>query len=106
MSRILKEIHIVCHAAHNVRHLGDGTFLTGYWVVKPEHIHKGVVLGLHEAKALPSYLQGIVLRVNNIIYEMTESGRRQRRIEVLVSATPIPFDWKGQGTGEKGLVWG
>ena len=30
MTRILKEVHIVCHAAHNVRHLGDSTFLTGY----------------------------------------------------------------------------
>lgn len=106
MTRTLKEVHIVCHAARNVRHLDDGMFLTGYWAVKPEYIHEGIVLALYEAKALPSYLQGVVLCVNDTVCEKTKSGRCQRRIELLVRATPSPLDWKGKATGEKGLVWG
>ena len=106
METRLKEAHLICRRGMLVQEQADGTFLTGYWLIKPEHIREGVVFALHESKAAQSYLQGEVVRLTNIRTDRTPSGRHQRRVEVLVRKSRTPLSWKGGGTGEKGLVWG
>lgn len=106
MERRLKELHLTCRSGRNVLELGDGTFLTGFWLVKPEHIYEGVIVALHETKTAQSYCQGVVIGLNNIRYEKTKSGRSQRRIQIHARTTPVSLKWKGNSAGEKGLVWG
>lgn len=104
--RRLQEVHLVCRGENRVHHRGDGTFISGSRVLKPEHIREGVVFALHETRAKPSYLQGVALRVERTREETTPSGMRRRRIDILVRATSRPLAWAGKGAGEKGLVWG
>jgi len=101
----LEEAHVICHQGLYVEDQKDGTFLTGFWVVRPEHIREGLVFALHETKATRSYLQGVVLRLTEVRKDRTPSGRRQRRVQLLVRKTPASLPWRGGGTGEKGLVW-
>jgi hypothetical protein len=100
----LLEAHFICRQGRRVVDQNDGTFLTGEWVMKPEHIWQGLVFALHETKAQHSYLQGVVLRVTHVREEI-RAGRRQRRVELLVRKTPASLPWRGRGSGEKGFVW-
>jgi len=102
----LKEAHVICRRGMLVEDQSDGTFLTGYWLIQPDHIREGLVFALHETKAAHSYLQGEVVRLTNVRTDRTPSGRHQRRVEVLVRKSRTPLRWRGGGTGEKGLVWG
>jgi len=103
--RRLEEAHVICHQGLYVEDQNDGTFLTGFWVIRPEHISEGLVFVLHETKATRSYLQGVVLRLTKVCEDQTPSGRRQRRVQLLVRKSPASLPWRGRGTGEKGLVW-
>lgn len=101
----LLEAHFICHQGRRVDDQNDGTFLTGEWVMKPEHVWQGLVFALHETKTQRSYLQGIVLSVKNVRETRTPSGRLQRRVELLVRKTHESLPWSGLGSGEKGFVW-
>lgn len=87
-NRRLQEAHFICHQRRRVNDQNDGTFLTGEWVMKPKHIWQGLVFAVHETKAQPSYLQGVVLRVTNVRNDRKPSGRLLRRVELLVRRTP------------------
>jgi len=104
-SRQLEEVHFICHQGRQVVDQNDGTFLTSFWVIAPEHIRPGLVFALHETKAEASYLQGVVLEVTRIREETKPSGRSLRRVELRVRETPVPLPWRGSGSGEKGFVW-
>ena len=101
----LVEAHFICHRGRQVVDQNDGTFLTSFWVIKPEHIHPGLVFALHETKAKHSYLQGLVLGVTRVRDDTKPSGRHLRRVELLVRKTPESLPWRGFGAGEKGFVW-
>ena len=104
--RTLLEVHVVCRGELGVQRLHEGTFISGIWAINPDRIQEGVtVFALHENRAAPSYLQGKVIRVANIIRRPSESGKNMRRIEVLVEASSQPLDWRGEGKGEKGYLW-
>ena len=103
--RRLEEAHFVCRQGRNVVDQNDGTFLTSYWVMRPEHIQPGLVFALHEKKAESSYLQGLVLSLTDVRTERTSSGMLRRRVKLLVQKTPESLPWKGRGSGEKGFVW-
>jgi hypothetical protein len=103
--KLLKEVHVVCHQGRNMDDLKDGTFLTGDWVIKPERIRQGVLFALHETKAEQSYIQGEVLGISDIRNDTKQSGRRMRRVRLLVRKTPTSLPWRGRGSGEKGYVW-
>ena len=105
MERRLVAIHLVCRGGRGVCWVDSETFITGGWVISQEHIHKEVILALHESKLQASYLQGKVLKIHNVNKGLTNSGRNQRRLELLVKVTATPLAWQGQGSGEKGLVW-
>lgn len=95
----------MCRRERNVLHQQDGTFVSGSWALNPRHIREGVLFALHERRATASYLQGVVVRVTEVQVRKTKTGRRQRRIDVLVRSTSTPLAWAGNGSGEKGLVW-
>ena len=105
MARKLVAIHLVCRGGRGIRWVDKETFITGGWVINPEHIHDEVVVALHDSKVQDSYLQGKVLQIHSVSEGLTDSGRRQRRLELLVKQTSTPLAWQGQGSGEKGLVW-
>jgi hypothetical protein len=83
--RRLEEAHVICHQGLHVEDQHDGTFLTGFWVVRPEHIREGLVFALHETKATRSYLQGVVVRLTKVREGRSPSGRRQGRVQLLRS---------------------
>ncbi|MFN8442553.1 MAG: hypothetical protein U0175_17395 [Caldilineaceae bacterium] len=105
MKRRLVAIHLVCRGGRGVRWVDSETFITGGWVISQMHIHEGVILALHESKVQASYLQGKVLDTHSTTKEITNSGRHQQRLDLLVKVTATPLAWQGRGSGEKGLVW-
>ena len=102
-NRRLLEAHFVCRNRRQVVDRNDGTFLTNWWVINPEHIYEGLVVALHETRTRRSYLQGVVAEFR--VREESIAGRRQRRVEFLVRKTPLSLPWGGDGSGEKGFVW-
>jgi hypothetical protein len=105
MARSLREMHFVCHEGRNVIEENGDTFLTGWWVVNPDHVQPGQIVGLHENRSTPSYRQGVVLALVNVREQPTERGRRQRRVQLRVQHTPGRIPWSGNGSSEKGFVW-
>jgi hypothetical protein len=84
----------------------DGTFWSGIWVVARVHAERapsvGAYLALHETKAEPSYRQGLVggwRRATRAV------GKMEEGMEFLVRPTDRPYDWAGEGKGEKGYKW-
>src|SRR5438105_3060155 len=105
LNRQLKEAHFVCQKGERIDHQDDGTFLTSRWVMNPALVHEGLIFALHENRSTPSYLQGKVLKLIQIHDDRMASGRRQRRVELLVQRTESALPWKAEGAGEKGYVW-
>lgn len=101
----LAEAHYVCQEGLNLRDRGDGTFVTGRWVMDPAHAQPGLVFCLHVSKSTSSYRQGVVEKVMKVEESTTTSGRTQRRVTLLVRATPNPLPWAGEGSGERGYKW-
>lgn len=92
-------VHFICHQDMNVRHLGDGTFETGVWVVSDKHLETIRYVALHEFRSKTSYRQGEVLGWHAVDYQ----GRK--RIVFHVKEDGIPRPWIGGGSSEKGYAW-
>lgn len=92
-------VHFICRQDMNVRHLGDGTFETGVWVVSEKHLKTVRYVALHESKSRSSYRQGEVLGWHAVDHH----GRQ--RIVFHVKEDHHPRSWIGEGAGEKGYAW-
>lgn len=98
---------------------GQGTFRndrglwTGTWVVKRELAEKaaraGSYVALHETKAEPSYLQGKIIdcQVSKRERQYAEGqvAKTPFGIDFLIEPTHQPYDWVGDGAGERGYAW-
>jgi hypothetical protein len=84
------------------------------WVVDRKHAEIGSKLGayvaLHTKKSESSYLQGIIKdwRTTHRQSEYAEGRRVQIELGVdfLLQPTVDPYQWCGDGAGEKGYAWG
>lgn len=56
-------VHVVCRSWTHVENLTDTAFETSWWKIREEHLRPGVTFALHEARRLPSYLQGTIEQV-------------------------------------------
>jgi hypothetical protein len=111
--QVVGGFHFVCDKGKGVTNNADGTLWTGTWVVDQVHAERGEKLGayvaLHESKAEPSYLQGIVRGWRKAEREHEYAEGRPVKIEsgivFLLQPTKEPYQWKGDGAGEKGYFW-
>jgi len=99
LGRRVVGVHFICRQDMNVRHLGDGTFETGVWVVSDKHLETIRYVALHEYRSKSSYRQGEVLGWHAVEYQ----GRK--RIVFHVKEDRQPRSWIGGGNGEKGYAW-
>jgi hypothetical protein len=105
--------HFVCPQEKGVTRNSDGTVWTGTWVVDKMHAERaariGAYVALHTAKSELSYLQGVVKDWRKMEREQEYADGRPVKIEFgvdfLLELTDEPYDWKGDGSGEKGYVW-
>jgi len=77
---------------------------------KAEHGAKiAAYVALHVSKAERSYLQGTIegWRISKRDREYAEDRpvKIQHGVDFLVRLTGKPYDWKGDGSGEKGYAW-
>lgn len=91
--------HFICRHDLNVKHVGDGIFETGVWVVSEKHLKTIRYIALHESKSQSSYRQGEVLGWHTVDH----NGRK--RIVFHVKEDRHSRSWVGEGTGEKGYAW-
>jgi hypothetical protein len=106
--------HFVCPREIGVRTNQDGTVWTGTWVVAEEHAKTGVEIGayvaLHVTKSEDSYLQGRIINWDKARreprYADNQPARTEYGINFLLQLTPDTFQWHGEGSGEKGYLWG
>jgi hypothetical protein len=105
--------HFVCDRGQGVMRDASGNLWAGTWVVDKRHAEKAAKISayvaLHAAKADPSYIQGIV--------KDWRVGKRERQyaedqitkidtgIDFLIEVTGQPYNWVGDGSGEKGNAW-
>jgi len=105
--------HFVCPAEKGVIRNGDGTFWTGTWVVEKLNAEMstkhGAYIALHVTKSDQSYLQG-----NLKDWRQAERDREYAEgqlvkipmgVDFLVEPTDQPYQWIGDGAGEKGYAW-
>jgi hypothetical protein len=105
--------HFVCPQGKGVTRNSDGTVWTGTWVVDKIHAERaariGAYVALHTAKSEPSYLQGVVKDWRKMEREQEYADGRPVKIEFgvdfLLETTNESYEWKGDGSGEKGYVW-
>jgi hypothetical protein len=106
--------HFVCPQEKGVTRNSDGTFWTGTWVVDKVHAERapkiGAYVALHTSKSESSYLQGTVKDWRKSERDREYAEGRPVNIEFgidfLGEMTNEPYSWKGDGSGEKGYVWG
>jgi len=92
----------------------DGTVWTGTWVVDKIHAERAAKIGAyvapHTAKSELSYLQGVVKDWRKMEREQEYADGKPVKIEFgvdfLLEITNEPHPWNGDGSGEKGYVWG
>jgi hypothetical protein len=105
--------HFVCPREKGVTKNPDGTIWTGTWVVDKKWAERsskiGAYVALHAARSEPSYLQGIVKDWRSAKRDPEYTEDRPVKIEYgvvfLLEPTNEPYQWKGDGSGEKGYVW-
>jgi hypothetical protein len=106
--------HFVCPQEKGVTRKSDGTFWTGTWVVDQVHAERAAKIrayvALHTSKSEPSYLQGTVKDWRKSERDRQYAEGRAVKIEFgidfLGEITNEPYGWNGDGSGEKGYVWG
>ncbi len=115
-SRIIKQgaesavvgFHFVCERDRGVTVEANGEFWSGSWVVAEkvvqDSLKTGAYLALHLSKAQKSYRQGQIIAFR--IAERTMIKKRNLGIEFRAVATDTPYDWVGDGAGEKGYNYG
>jgi hypothetical protein len=112
-NQVVVGFHFVCDRGKGLESNSDGTIWTGTWVVDSAHAERAAriqaYVALHSSKAEPSYLQGIVKdwRTSPRAREYAEGRpvRIESGIDFLLELTDQPYDWSGDGSGEKGYVW-
>lgn len=112
--QVVVGFHFVCAQEKGVTRNSDGTVWTGTWVVDKIHAERaariGAYVALHTAKSEPSYLQGVVKDWRKMEREQEYADGRPVKIEFgvdfLLEMTNEPYGWNGDGSGEKGYVWG
>ena len=105
--------HFVCAKEQGVTHNADGTIWTGTWVIAQAHAERAAKVGsyvaLHESKAGPSYLQGTIkdFRISKRERSYAEGHVAQTEfgIDFLFAPNNTPYEWVGDGSGEKGYAW-
>ena len=105
--------HFVCPREKGVTTNPDGTIWTGTWVVDKEVAEPssriGAYVALHAAKSEASYLQGIIKDWRSTKRDREYAEGKPVKIEYgidfLLEPTNEPYQWKGDGSGEKGYVW-
>lgn len=105
--------HFVCPAERGVTFDGDRTIWTGTWVVDKRNAEKstkyGAYVALHVAKSESSYLQGALKGWREAKRDREYADGRPVRIplgiDMLLDRTDRPYEWKGDGSGEKGYLW-
>jgi len=107
--------HFVCARGRGVTDIGEGRFWSGSWVVAEANARnstqRSAYLALHESKAEPSYRQGKIVDYRRSPRDMVsdnETGdapKTEEGIEFLVEETSKPYEWVGDGAGEKGYRW-
>jgi hypothetical protein len=112
-AQVVAGFHFVCDKGKGVENNPDGTIWTGTWVVDQLHAERGEKIGayvaLHATKADPSYLQGIIRAWRRAGRQQEYAEGRLVRIEsgidFLLEPTKEPYQWHGDGAGEKGYLW-
>jgi hypothetical protein len=105
--------HFVCPQETGVTPNSDGTVWTGTWVVDSRHAERGAQIGayvaLHVAKSEPSYLQGTIKDWRRSPRERQYADGRPAKtpfgIDFLLELTGSPYEWQGDGSGEKGYAY-
>ena len=103
--------HFVCGNDRGVTVNPDGTFSTGTWVVNKGHADRALKLkgyvALHSKRGIPSYRQGTI-KAWRLVDREKQYGdlpaKIESGIEFLVQPTDEPYNWVGEGTGEKGYA--
>ncbi len=105
--------HFVCPHERGVVRNGDGTLWSGTWVVDKSNVETSIKYGayvaLHVEKSEPSYIQGKLKdwrrakRVHQ--YSDGQLVKIPMGIVFLLEPTNLPYDWTGDGSGEKGYAW-
>lgn len=111
---IVRGFHFVCPQEKGVTRNSDGTVWTGTWVVDQRHAERGskngAYVALHSAKSERSYLQGTIKDWRKARREHEYAEDRPTRtefgIDFLLQPTNTPYEWRGDGSGEKGYAWG
>jgi hypothetical protein len=112
-SETVRGFHSVCPQETGVTLNSDGTVWTGTWVVDPRHAERGSRIGayvaLHTTKSEPSYLQGTIKDWRRSPRERQYSDVRPAKtrfgIDFLLELTSSPYEWQGDGSGEKGYAY-
>jgi len=105
--------HFVCDRGQGVKKNDDGTLWTGTWVVAEVHAARAAKISayvaLHESKAEPSYLQGVIKDFKRSARESSYAEGQEVQTEYgmdfLFEPTSKPYAWVGEGSGEKGYAW-
>jgi hypothetical protein len=105
--------HFVCPQETGVTHNSDSTVWTGTWVVDARHAERGARIGayvaLHTTKSEPSYLQGTIKDWRRSPRERQYADGQPAKtpfgIDFLLELTASPYDWQGDGSGEKGYAY-
>jgi hypothetical protein len=106
--------HFVCPREKGVTVNGDGTAWTGTWVVERGNADRstkvGAYVALHTSKSEVSYLQGNIrgwrIAKRDREYADGRPAKIEFGVDFLLELTNEQFEWKGDGAGEKGYVWG
>lgn len=106
--------HFVCLGAQGLTRNSDGTAWTGTWVVDKLHAERasriGSYVALHTTKSKSSYLQGVVRDFRRSqregSYAEGQKAQTEYGIDFLFELTDKPYEWVGDGAGEKGYAWG
>jgi hypothetical protein len=113
VGEIVGGFHFVCPQEKGVTRNSDGTVWTGTWVVDPQHAERGskngAYVALHSTKSELSYLQGTIKDWRKTRREREYAEDRPTRtefgIDFLLQLTNTPYEWRGDGSGEKGYAW-
>lgn len=111
--QVVVGFHFVCDREKGVTTNPNGTIWTGTWVVDQVHVERAerirAYVALHQTKAEPSYLQGTVKGWRRAVrgqeYAEGRPTKTEYGIDFLLEPTSEPYQWNGDGAGEKGYLW-
>jgi hypothetical protein len=99
--------HFVCQANRGVEANEDGTFWSGSWIVAEQNVRKslkyGAYIALHNSKSELSYRQGRLIDYRKSARSMV--SKNEEGIEFKIQPEEDPYEWVGNGAGEKGYKW-